>query len=176
MKATTFLAVSIALCLHATGNAQPVAGGSLTLSGEVQGSISLYFWQDPNGYQFVEGGSSTSIDLGAISAFGTPNGLLANKFTKGTAADGFYLTTPFELQVLEANLNSSSSYRLEAQLGDNDDTIWEVDGQVLSTTPTLLSAAEPYTAKRQHIIYVKFPYTKAALSLTDIITFTATAN
>ena len=127
----------------------------------VEGSISLFFWQDPNGYQLAQGGASASIDLGSISAYGTPNGLLASNFTKGMDADGFHLTTPFQVQVVEANLPSSTGYALTAYLGDNDDTVWEVDGQFLSTTPALLSAAEPYTAKRQHILYVKFPFTKS---------------
>jgi hypothetical protein len=167
-----------AICLAATANAQQAgAGGSLVLTGQLQGSIALFFWQDPNGYQLVEGGSNTSIDLGEISAYGTANGILANKLTKGMDSDGFHLSTPFLLQVMEANVPSSASgYTLTAQLGDNDSTIWEVDGNVLSTTPALLSSAEPYTTKVQHTLYVKFVFSKPFLSLTDTITFIATAN
>ena len=157
--------------MHAT---QP-ANGSLALTGEVDGSLSLLFWQDPAGYQFVDGISNITVGIGDISAYGTPDGLMANKFTKTMDSDGFHVTTPFQLQVVQANL-SSDNYRLMANLGDDDDTVWEVDGVTLSTTPALLGAAEPYTTKRPHILYAKFPFSKTATSLTDTITFVATAN
>jgi hypothetical protein len=76
---------------------------------------------------------------------------------------------------LKANL-SSTNYTLTAHLGDNDDTVGEVDGVFLSTTPALITSTGPYTTKVQHILYAKFPFTKTATSLSDIITFTATAN
>ena len=170
-----FVAVMVS-GLGAVANAQQANGGSLALTGEVEGSIALYFWQDPSGYQLTEGGSSTVVAIGDVSAYATPNGLLANKFTKGIQSDGFYLSTPFQLQVLEANLPSSTGYTLTAHLGDDDDTSWVIDEHVLSTVPVLISNAEPYTTKRQHILYVKFPFTKSPGALSDTITFTATAN
>jgi hypothetical protein len=154
---------------------QPSGAGSLALTGQVDGSVGLLFWQDSNGYQFTDGSSSSTIDLGDLSAYGTPNGLLGSKFTKGSDADGFHVSTPFLVQVLKANL-SSPTYTLTAQLGDNDDTVWEIDGVFLSTTPALLSNAEPYAIKRQHILYAKFPFSKAPGALSDAITFTVTAN
>lgn len=166
----------IAFTLIAGAGAQTTAGGSLALSGEVQGSIAIVFWQDPAGYQLSEGASSTTVAIGEISAYGTSNGALANRFTKAMDSDGFHVSTPFQLQVVEANLPASSGYTLHAQLGDDDDTVWEVDGQVLSTTPALLASAEPYTTKRQHVLYAKFPFAKTATSLNDTITFTASAN
>lgn len=166
----------LALALSAGASSQPAAGGSLAVSGEVQGSIAILFWQDPDGYQLSEGTSGTTVAIGDVSAYGTPNGVMANRFTKAMDSDGFHVSTPFQLQVLEANLPSSSGYTLKAQLGDDDDTVWEVDGNILSSTPALLASAEPYTTKRQHILYAKFPFTKTATSLNDTITFTATAN
>ncbi|MGJ5815264.1 hypothetical protein [Paludibaculum fermentans] len=166
----------LALGLGGAAHAQQSGGGSVAITGEVQGSIALYFWQDPTGYQLSEGGASTLVEIGDVSAYGTPNGLLANRFTKGMQSDGFYLSTPFLVQVLRANLPSSTGYTLTAQLGDDDDTMWVIDGNLLSTTPVLISATEAYTTKRQHVLFVKFPFSKAAGGLSDTITFTATAN
>ena len=175
-KRNLIFAAFAAIALGGGAHAQTTTGGSLALAGEVQGSIAILFWQDPAGYQLTEGTSSTAMDIGTVSAYGTPSGAMANKFTKGMDSDGFHVSSPFQLQVVEANLPSSSGYTLRAQLGDEDDTVWEVDGQVLSTTPALLASAEPYTTKRQHILYAKFPFAKTATRLNDTITFTASAN
>ena len=170
------LGAAITVLFTAAASAQTTACGSLALTGQVDGSIGILFWQDSSGYELTQGGSSTTVAIGDVSAYGTPNGLMANKFTKAMDTDGFHVTTPFQLQVFEANLPSSTGYTLTAQLGDNDDTTWEIDGHILSTTPALISNAEPYTTKRQHILYAKFPFTKTAVTLSDTITFTATAN
>ena len=176
MKSTLISAAAILLFLAVGANAQVVnAGGSLALSGQVEGSIGFFFWQDPAGYQLAEGGSTTTISIGDVSAYGTPNGLMPNKFTKAMDSDGFHVTTPFQIQVTKANL-SSPSFTLTANLGDNDDTVWEVDGVVLSTTPAQLATSQPYSSKVQHTLYAKFPFTKVATDLSDIITFTVTPN
>jgi len=171
------LAVAIILFVGLIANADVNTGGSLAVTGEVDGSIALFFFSDPSGYTFsTDGLANESISIGDLSAYGTPNVLLANNFTKGMDADGFHLSTPFLLQVMEANL-SSTSYTLTAHLGDNDPTVWEIDGNILSTTPALISDSLAYTTKVQHTLYVKFPFTENAnSSLTDTITFTATAN
>lgn len=176
MEKIVALATVIALAATVSMAAEPNASGSLALSGEVQGSIAILFWQDAAGYQLSEGASSSAVAIGEISAYGTPNGTLPNRLTKGMDPDGFHVSTTFQLQVVQANMPASSGYTLDAQLGDDDDTVWEIDGQVLSTTPALLASAEPYTTKRQHVLYAKFPFTKTATSLNDTITFTATAN
>ncbi|QOY86574.1 hypothetical protein [Paludibaculum fermentans] len=175
-KRNLVLIAVFALGLGAAADAQQSSGGSVAITGEVEGSIALYFWQDPAGYALNEGGASALVEIGDVSAYGTPNGLLANRFTKGIQSDGFYLSTPFLVQVLRANLPSSTGYTLTAQVGDNDDTMWLIDGNLLSTTPVLISATESYTTKRQHVLMAKFPFTKAAGGLSDTITFTATAN
>jgi hypothetical protein len=171
------LAVAIILLAGLIANAQTTSNGSLALTGEVDGSIALFFFSDPSGYTFsADGLANESISIGDLSAYGTPNVLLANNFTKGMDADGFHLSTPFRLQVMEANL-SSASYTLSAHLGDNDPTVWEIDGNILSTTPALISDSLAYTTKIQHTLYVKFPFTEGSnSSLTDTITFIATAN
>src|SRR5690349_2263193 len=127
-KTNLILLAALVSALAGTAAAQSAAGGSLALNGEVQGSIALYFWQDSSGYRLTEGGSSTVVAIGDVSAYATPNGLLANKFTKGMQSDGFYLTTPFLLQVVESNLSESTGYTLTAHLGDDDDTVWAIDG------------------------------------------------
>lgn len=172
LAATTFLFIGV------IATAQTTSTGTLALSGQLDGSIALSFFSDPNGYTFsIDGLANEPISIGAVSAFGTANGLLPNKFTKTLDSDGFHLTTPFLLQVVQANLPSSIGYKLMANLGDNDATVWEIDGVVLSTTPALISANEPYTTKIQHTLYVKFPFTENSNDgLTDTITFIATAN
>ena len=174
-KRNLIFAALAAMALGAGANSQTTAGGSLALSGEVQGSIAILFWQAPAGYQLTEGTDSTAMAIGDVSAYGTPDGAMANKFTKAMDSDGFHVSSPFRMEVRQANLPTSSGYTLRAQLGDDDDTVWEVDGQVLSTTPVLLASAEPYAVKRQHILYAKFLFTKTATSLNDTITFTASA-
>jgi hypothetical protein len=168
----------IGLSLAVTANAQISGNGSLTLSGQVNGSIAMLFFSDPNGYTFTTDGlADEQLLIGDVSAFGTPNGVLANKLTKAMDPDGFHMTTPFLLQVLGANLPSFSGYKLMASLGDNDATVWEIDGVILSTTPAVISANDPYTTKVQHTLYVKFPFTETSnASLSDTITFVATAN
>jgi hypothetical protein len=173
----TLPSISAALfVLTGVANAQVVnSGGALALTGQVEGSVGFFFWQDPSGYQFAEGSSSTTIAIGDVSAYGTPNGLMPNKFTKAMDADGFHVTTPFQIQVTKANL-SSPTFTLTANLGNNDDTVWEVDGVVLSTTLAQIAAAQPYTSKVQHTLYAKFPFTKTNTDLSDTITFTVTPN
>ena len=171
------LAVAIILFVGLIANAQTTSNGSLALTGEVDGSIALFFFSDPSGYTFsADGLANEPVSIGDLSAYGTANGHLPNNFTKAMDSDGFHLTTPFLLQVMEANL-SSTSYTLTAHLGDNDPTVWEIDGNILSTTPALISDSLAYTTKVQHTLYVKFLFTENAnSSLTDTITFTATAN
>jgi hypothetical protein len=72
-------------------------------------------------------------------------------------SDGFHVTTPFLIQVTKANL-SSPSYTLTANLGDNDDTIWEVDGVFLehhagadSNGPTLRQQGPAYFIRQVSI-------------------------
>jgi hypothetical protein len=177
MKHLRLAAVTL-IFLGAIANAQTSGNGALALSGQLDGSIALFFFSDPSGYTFsIDGLANETMSIGDISAFGTPNGLQANKFTKTLDSDGFHMTTPFLLQVVQANLPSSTGYTLMANLGDNDATVWEVDGVFLSTTPALISPSEPYTAKVQHILYAKFPFTENSVSsLSDTITFIATAN
>jgi len=178
MKHRAVLAIVIGLSLGCVANAQTSGNGSLALSGQLDGSIALLFFSAPSGYVFsTDGLANEPVLIGDVSAFGTSNGLLPNNFTKAMDSDGFHLTTPFLLQVLESNLPSSPGYLLMANLGDNDMTVWEIDSVVLSTTPALISASEPYTNKVQHTLYVKFPFTENSnASLSDTITFVATAN
>jgi hypothetical protein len=159
-------------------SAQTNSNGSLALTGQLDGSIALFFYSAPSGYVFSSDGlANEPVSIGDISAYGTTNALQSNNFTKAMDTDGFHLSTPFLLQVMEANLPSSTGYRLMASLGDNDATVWEIDGVILSTTPALISASEPYTTKVPHTLYVKFPFTENSnSSLTDTITFIATAN
>ena len=171
-------AAAIVLFTEAIASAQTTGNGSLALTGQLDGSIALFFFSDPSGYTFsIDGLANETMAIGDLSAYGTTNGVLPNKFTKAMDADGFHLSTPFLLQVMEANLPTSTGYRLMANLGDNDPTIWKIDGNILSTTPALISANDPYTTKVQHVLYVKFPFTENSnSSLTDTITFIATAN
>src|SRR5579872_2220792 len=98
----------VSLYIAVTAHAQPTTAGSLQMSGEVQGSIALIFWQAPTGYQLSEGGAGTVIAIGAVSAYGTPDGPMPNRLLKGMDSDGFHVSTPFQIQVVQANLPSSS--------------------------------------------------------------------
>jgi hypothetical protein len=78
--------------------------------GQLDGSISLFFFSAPNGFLFsIDGLANESMEIGDVSAFGTPDGLQTNNFAKGMDAGGFHLSTPFLLQVMEASLSSPSS-------------------------------------------------------------------
>jgi hypothetical protein len=92
----------------AIAGAQTTSNGTLTLSGQLDGSIALFFFSDSSGYAFAADGlANEAVSIGDVSAYGTPNTLLANNFTKAMDSDGFHLSTPFLLQVKSANGSST---------------------------------------------------------------------
>src|SRR5579863_11822 len=116
-----FLLASILSAFALTGVASAQTGsGTLGVSADVAGSISLTFVTDGSGMAVTGTGTSTaSLPFGTISMFGgsVPTGV--TKTVTGTTS--FTLSTPFDVRVDLAN-SASTTYTLTATLAEADAT------------------------------------------------------
>ena len=180
MKKTIFLAAAGILCLGIIANAQVVnAGGSLALTGTVEGSILLTFHQNTGGGITLggDGTSSASAALTTVSMYGTPDGAFAAgaNFVKSTTpGTGFTMTGTYNVKVEKAN-TSSDNYDLLAALNASDANYgWTVNGQTLGTVAVTVSTAQTYGSQTLQTLVISVPATSNAASVSNSIIYSVT--
>ena len=178
MKKTIFLAAAGILCLGIIANAQVVnAGGSLALTGTVEGSILLTFHQNGGIQLSGDGTSSVSAALTNVSMYGTPDGNFvagANFVKTTTAGTGFTMTGTYNVKVEKAN-TLSDNYDLLAALNASDSNYgWTVNSQTLSTTPVTVSTAQTYGSQTLQTLVISVPATSNAASVSNSIIYSVT--
>jgi hypothetical protein len=164
--------VSIAL-FSAPANATSTTG-TVAVSVTTVASVSLTFVSDASGITLGNSGTSAAtIAFGSAQAYGgtVPTGV--SKSVNGTT--NWTLSTPLDVVVEVAN-QTSTNYTLTAALQSADGTnTWSVGGTSLTTTPAQLTATGSY-GSTPYTFSLTIPFTESAGSITNTISFTATAN
>ena len=179
MKRNLFLAFVIVTLFTAVAGAQTSSNGTLALTGDVQGSITMSFHQHTDGGFTLTSGDGTGVagtSLSTVSMYGTPTGIVAGtNFVKTNQADGFTLTGPVDVQVDKANI-SSAGFNLSAQMLSADSCEWNLNSNALSSSsPTQVVTGGSYALRTPLTLAVKIPSSMSAAAVTNTINFTVTA-
>ena len=175
-----------ALCVVTSALALPAhaqtSGGQLTITLNVQSSISLIFQTNPAspaaGFCALtnSGTNNVGLDLGT-AAFPGSNYVGCGSYSHIGAAT-YQVTSAFDVVVTKAN-TSSANYRLAAQISTAPpaNVAWLVNNVTLTNTGfTALDAADNYSTPVTKTLQVQVKNTVAAQTLVETITFMATAN
>ena len=153
-------------------NAQ-TGSGSLGVTADVAGSISLTFVTDAAGVALTGAGTSTaSLGFGTVSMYsGTPASGVT-KTVSGTTS--FSLATPFKIRVDLAN-SASTAYTLNATLQTADAiNAWAIGATDISTAgPFALTAAGVYGTAASYTLHLTIPATAVAGVISNSIGFSA---
>jgi hypothetical protein len=170
------LIVLLAASAHAQGNA------TLSLSLDVQPSISLVFQNNPNvgssGYcPLVNAGTSNvQLDFGTSWLFSHTSSCAA--FGWVAPLGTYQMSSAFDVVVSKAN-SSSTNYRLAAKISTAPpaNVSWLVSNTALNNTGyTTLDTADSYGQAVTKTLQVQVYFTVPAQALAETITFLATAN
>ena len=179
MKRLLLPMTMIVTLFTAVAGAQTTNNGSLALTGEVQGSITMSFHQHTDGGFTLNSGDGTgtaAASLSTVSMYGTADGIVAGtNFVKSSQANGFTLTGPVDIQVDKANV-TSDGFNLTAQLQTADSSEWTLAGTSLSSSsPASVVTGGTYAVRTPLTLAVKFPSSMNAAAVTNTINFVVTA-
>ncbi|HEY7402471.1 MAG TPA: hypothetical protein VIB39_03040 [Candidatus Angelobacter sp.] len=180
-KLTKLLLLSAFVWLCGAAQAQ-TSSGQLTITMNVQSSISLVFQNNPNvgnpGFCPLTnaGTNNVGLDLGTASFPGSSHSSTCVNYQHLTGAV-YEVSSAFDVVVNKAN-SSSPNYRLQAEISTPPpaNVSWLIDNVTLSTTFTNLDAADNYGATITKTLQVRVKNTVPAQILLETITFLATAN
>jgi hypothetical protein len=184
MKKNLVFTAALALFFGGAAYAtNPSNGGTLALTGQVDGSIALQVTAIDTTGITLNSGANTSAAItttGIVSYYGTANNAAtSNNFVKTSDATHILLTGLFGVQVDKANL-TSSNYALTASVTTSDGNAWKLDTVVLSSSPStaLLSGTSSYATPVTQTLVISVPTSAAGSSSTisGTVNLTATAN
>jgi hypothetical protein len=149
--------------------AQSTTRGSLTVTGNVEGSISVEFSAGSTTRNLGHGTGAASFTVPTFGGLFTPG---SSAITAGNAS--FLVSSPFGITVLKANL-ASTSYTLKASLATPDRShAWKIDGVDISAgSEEVLAGGEFFDINNSHTLVVSGP---APEPLNRDIRFTVIAN
>jgi len=150
---------------------QHSASGHLRVNAQIEGSISVVFTASSAPSIQASGTTSATFSVPTIGgSFSTASAPIAAGDTT------FLISSPFEIQVIRANL-PSASYTLRSWLGIPDLVhSWTIDGVEISTGGgQMISSAEPYGAPNPHRLTVSGA-ANALGNLVNAIVFQVIAN
>jgi hypothetical protein len=153
-------------------NAQ-TGSGSLGVTADVAGSISLTFVTDAAGVALTGAGTSTaSLGFGTVSMYSGSPASGVTKTVSGTTS--FSLATPFKVRVDLAN-SASTAYTLNATLATADAiNAWSIGATDISTAgPFALTAAGVYGTAVSYTLHLTIPATAVAGTISNSIGFSA---
>jgi hypothetical protein len=171
------------LCLLASSAAAQTSSGQLTITMNVQSSITLVFQNNPavgtTGFCPLTnaGTNNVGLDFGTAAFPGSFHTSTCVSYTHLTAAD-YQVSSAFDVVVTKAN-SSSPNYRLAAQISTPPpaNVTWLLNNVALTDTGfTALDAADTFGARITKTLQVKVKNTVAAQVLQETVTFLATAN
>lgn len=178
MKKITLLTIFAALMMiSSAASAQTTASGTLTVSAQVNGTISLVFNSDGSGVALAGTGTpNATLAFGTVQAFG---GTLTTGVNRSVVAGtSFTVSSPVDVFVDKSNV-ASANYTLNAQLNSADAVnTWSVGGvPVTSAAAATITATGAYTSNVPETVALTIPFTTASgTSINNSIAFTATAN
>jgi hypothetical protein len=177
------LILSGMLCFLAAGASAQTSSGQLTITMNVQSSISLIFQNNPAvgtpGFCPLTnaGTNNVGLDFGTAQFPGSVHSSACVNYAHVGAA--FYeVSSAFDVVVVKAN-SSSPNYRMAAEISTPPpaNVIWLVNNVTLTTTGfTQLDAADNYGAPITKTLQVQVKNTVPAQVLLETVTFLATAN
>ena len=171
------------LCLLASSAAAQTSSGQLTITMNVQSSITLVFQNNPSvgttGFCPLTnaGTNNVGLDFGTAAFPGSFHTLACVNYQHIGAAV-YQVSSAFDVVVTKAN-SSSPNYRLAAQISTPPpaNVSWLVNNVTLTTAGfTALDAADNYATPITKTLQVQVKNTVAAQTLLETITFLATAN
>ncbi len=177
------LILSCVLCLVAVNAGAQSASGQLSITMNVQSSITLVFQNNPSvgtpGFCPLTnaGTNNVGLDLGTAAFPGSFHTSTCVNYTHLTAAD-YQVSSAFDVVVSKAN-SSSPNYRLAAQISTPPpaNVTWLLNNVTLTNTGfTQLDAADTFGQRITKTLQVQVKNTVAAQVLQETITFLATAN
>jgi hypothetical protein len=168
--------IVLAASAHAQGNA------TLSISLQVQPTISLIFQNNPNvgnsGYcPLVNSGTNNvQLNLGTAWLFSSSSSCAA--FTWVNPLGTYQISSAFDVVVSKAN-SSSPNYQLAAKISTAPpaNVSWLMNSTALNNTGyTTLDTADSYGQTVTKTLQVQVYFTVPAQGLAETITFLATAN
>jgi hypothetical protein len=179
----TLLRLGALLCLLAASAGAQTSSGQLTITMNVQSSISLIFQDNVSvgtpGFCPLTNANTNNVglDLGTAAFPGNFHSSTCVNYQHLTAA--FYeVSSAFDVVVTKAN-SSSPNYRLAAQISTPPpaSVVWLINNVTLTNTGfTALDAADTYSQRITKTLQVQVRNNVPAQILQETITFLATAN
>ncbi len=175
--------MSALLCLCCYAAQAQTSSGQLTITMNVQSSITLVFQNNPNvgnpGFCPLTnaGTNNVGLDFGTASFPGSSHSSTCVNYQHLTGAV-YEVSSAFDVVVTKAN-SSSANYRLQAEISTPPpaNVAWLINNVTLSTTSFAnLDAADNYGAPVTKTLQVQVKNTVPAQILLETITFLATAN
>jgi hypothetical protein len=177
------LILSGLLCLLAARTDAQTSSGQLTITMNVQSSISLVFQNNPSvgttGFCPLTnaGTNNVGLDLGSAQFPGSTHSSACVNYAHLTGAV-YEVSSAFDVVVSKAN-SSSPNYRLAAQISTPPpaNVTWLLNNVTLTTAGfTTLDTTDNYGAPITKTLQVQVKNTVAAQVLLETISFLATAN
>jgi hypothetical protein len=177
------LKLSVVLCVLTAGAGAQTSSGQLSITMNVQSSITLVFQNNPSvgtpGFCALAnaGTNNVGLDLGIAAFPGSFHTSTCVNYQHITAS--FYeVSSAFDVVVTKAN-SSSPNYRLAAQISTPPPTgvVWLMNNVTLTTTGfTQLDAADAFGQRITKTLQVQVRNNVPTQTLLETITFLATAN
>lgn len=182
-RSTVLLGLCLICSLCGWCQAGQTSTAQLTVSMTVQSSIGLIFQNNPavgsNGFCPLtnSGTNNVGLDLGIASFPGGSDSLACVAYAHVGAAT-YQVSSAFDVVVTKANSNSPN-YRLAAEISAAPpaNVTWLINNITLTNTAfTQLDASDSYSSTVTKTLQVQVKNTVPAQTLTETITFLATAN
>lgn len=179
MRKSLVIAAALVMCFGVAANATVNNGGSLALTGEVEGSITITFAEiATTGIVFVTGAGSSSATaaIGTVSMYGTAAGAINPvNFVKANNSGNFTLTGTYKVQVDKANLTSASCDIKAALNASDTKNTWAINTVTLSTTAATTDATAAYGDPYTETLVITVPNSAAAGAFDNSIVYTVVA-
>ncbi|HML17077.1 MAG TPA: hypothetical protein VK419_08625 [Bryobacteraceae bacterium] len=165
------LIVFLATCSAAVVLGQRSATGTLRVSAQIDGSLSVVFTASSGPTVYATGRNSTTFTVPTVGG-----SFSMNSAPIAAGDTTFLISSPFEIEVTRANL-LSGSYTLRSWLNSPDPVhSWLIDSAEISKGGNqVISSHEFYGVPNQHTLTVSGA-ASALQNLTNAITFQVVAN
>ena len=174
-KSLPLLVIAVLLLISPRLKAQD-SSGTLNVTASVDGSINLTFVSDGSGVSLTGSGSATAtVPFSTVSAYGSAPAAGITRTVTGETS--FSVATPFDVRVVKAN-TTSANYTLKATLSSADATnVWLINAvDVSDGSEKQITATGAYSTNASHTLKVTVPFSNTTGSVSNSLSFTATAN
>lgn len=174
MRVLGKIAVVMLLAVLSSEVAAQTASGTLNVALVNKSGIAILFNSDPLGVALAGAGTpAATLNFGTVAMYATPP---AGVGLTRTATD-FTVSSPFDTHVIVGGVVTASySLRAALQMAPGVYT-FKFDGIALTTTSTVVVAADPnYATDVPHTLSLTVPKTAPAGVVSNTVNFVVTAN